>query len=277
MILTIRLLRAGLVAVGPLAMASSAPGATALFAFDNGPVHVSLPLDVTVGGVTAHLSATGQGFSIQDPTQSIGLTPTGFTGFCLSPNSVFAADLLVSFPQQTATAFSIMVAPQELATDTTATMRVTAYQDGAFVGTNTSQGTEPFLWPTSLLAFNSAVGFNSVVIHYAAPPPSGGDYGSIFVADNMTVTATAALAAADFNEDFAVDGADLALWTTNFGTLTLATRMQGDANADGAVDGADLLTWQRQLAIHSMAAVPEPSALAIFALGAGWRLRRRAA
>ena len=169
MILMNRLFYAAIVAVGPLAMVPWARGATAPFDFDNGPIHVSLPLDLTVGGVTVHLSATGQGFSIQDPTQSIGLTPTGFTGFCLSPNSVFAADLLVAFPQETATAFSIMVAPQELATDTTATMRVTAYRDGVFVGTNTSQGTEPFLWPTSLLAFNSAQGFNSVVVHYAAP------------------------------------------------------------------------------------------------------------
>jgi hypothetical protein len=60
-----------------------------------------------------------------------------------------------------------------------------------FVGTNTSQGVEPFLWPSSTLSYSSAAGFDSVVIHYDAPPPTGGDYGPIFAADNMTVTATA--------------------------------------------------------------------------------------
>ena len=77
----------------------------------------------------------------------------------------------------------------------------------------------------------------------------------------MTVTA---LAAADFNEDGVLDGADLAVWTTGFGTPSLATHMQGDANADGAVDGADFLIWQRQLgssapAVTANAPVPEPT------------------
>ncbi len=35
----------------------------------------------------------------------------------------------------------------------------------------------------------SSAGFNSVVVHYDSPPPTGGDYGPIFVADNMLVTA----------------------------------------------------------------------------------------
>ena len=32
--------------------------------------------------------------------------------------------------------------------------------------------------------------FNSVVAHYDSPPPTGGDFGEIFVADNMIVTAS---------------------------------------------------------------------------------------
>ena len=42
-----------------------------------------------------------------------------------------------------------------------------------------------------MLSFNSGqLGspFNEVVVHYQSPPPTGGDYGTIFVADNMTVT-----------------------------------------------------------------------------------------
>ncbi len=52
--------------------------------------------------------------------------------------------------------------------------------------------------------------------------------------------------AADFNEDGAVDDADLNTWTTNFGLTSGATKDLGDANGDGSVDGADWLTWQEQ-------------------------------
>jgi hypothetical protein len=162
-----------------------------LFDFNSGPQYAPLPLDLTVQGITAHFSATGQGFSIQDTAQVIGVLPTGFSGLGIVPSSVFGADLLVSFPQERVTDFSIMVAPQELATDSTATMRVTAYWNGVLVGTSTSMGVEPFIWPSSTLSFSNAQGFNSVVIHYDKPPPTGGDFGAIFVADNMIVTATA--------------------------------------------------------------------------------------
>lgn len=44
------------------------------------------------------------------------------------------------------------------------------------------------LWPTATLSFSAAQGFNSVIVHYGAPPPAGGDHGTIFMADNMNVT-----------------------------------------------------------------------------------------
>jgi hypothetical protein len=102
------------------------------------------------------------------------------------PSGVYAADLNVAF-SQTLTSFSILCAPQELACDSSARMRVTAYMDATLVGTattNASAGT----WPSETLAFASPQGFNRVVVHYDAPPPTGGDYGPIFVADNMAVT-----------------------------------------------------------------------------------------
>ncbi|MBA3481365.1 MAG: hypothetical protein H0T51_06075, partial [Pirellulales bacterium] len=56
---------------------------------------------------------------------------------------------------------------------------------------------------------------------------------------------------ADFNGDGIVDGADLAIWTANFGVGAnpppIATQAQGDANGDGVVDGADFLVWQQKL------------------------------
>jgi hypothetical protein len=47
---------------------------------------------------------------------------------------------------------------------------------------------------------------------------------------------------ADFNNSGAVDGADLGVWRTAYGTTAA-----GDADGDGDTDGADFLVWQRQL------------------------------
>lgn len=156
-----------------------------LFDFENAPVHTSLPLVVTSGGVTAQLSATGQGFSIQ-PANSMGFVPVGFSGNCIYPNSIYAADLQVSFSTLVSD-FSILYAPQELACDSSATMRVTAYLNMAWVGTATTNA-QPGTWPSETLAISSSQAFNSVVVHYDKAPATGGDYGPIFMADNMSVT-----------------------------------------------------------------------------------------
>jgi hypothetical protein len=161
-------------------------GATVLFDFDSAPVHTPFPLTLTVGGITAQFSATGgQGFSIQ-PANTMGFTPAGFAGNCIYPDSIYASDLLVSFSQPL-TAFSILYAPDELACDSSARMRVTAYLDGVEVGTTTTNA-QAGTWPSETLAIYPATNFNSVVVHYDAPPPTGGDYGVIFMADNMLVT-----------------------------------------------------------------------------------------
>ncbi|RIK88922.1 MAG: hypothetical protein DCC67_00100 [Planctomycetota bacterium] len=71
-------------------------------------------------------------------------------------------------------------------------------------------------------------------------------------------------AAADFDEDGDVDGADLAAWRQGFPIAAGALKSHGDADADGDVDGADFLVWQRQRAPASpAAAVPEPAAFAL--------------
>ena len=158
---------------------------TILFDFDNAPPHAPLPLSLTVSGVSAQLSATGQGFSIQ-PANVLGFTPVGFAGNCIYPSSIYAADLLISFSAPLID-FSILYAPEEYACDSSATMRVTAYLNGTLVGTcvtNAQAGT----WPTETLRFSSAQTFNSVVVHYDKAPVTGGDWGPIFMADNMRVT-----------------------------------------------------------------------------------------
>jgi hypothetical protein len=67
----------------------------------------------------------------------------------------------------------------------------------------------------------------------------------------------------DFDGDFTVDSDDLAVWREDFG---------------GLYRGVDFLTWQRNLgmSITPIAAVPEPSAIALGGIAlAGLALRRR--
>lgn len=79
----------------------------------------------------------------------------------------------------------------------------------------------------------------------------------------------------DFNDDQFVDGADLEIWRTNFGSTDLPAFTLGDANGDGAADGVDFLIWQRQYdappppeaAAVAARAVPEPSALCLLLAG----------
>ena len=167
-----------------------------LFDFDNAPLHSSLPLDQTSGGITAHLSATGQGYSVQE-ANVLGFTPQGFAGRVLYPNSISLADLLVRFDQPL-TRFSIMYSPQELGCDNSATMRVTAYLNGTFVGTNTKTASIPGTWPVDTLTCSFPQGFDSIVIHYDSRPPTCQDYGTIFMVDNMRVVPKSA---SDVSED----------------------------------------------------------------------------
>jgi hypothetical protein len=141
-----------------------------LFDFDNGPLHSSLPIDLTVGGITAHFSATGQGYSIQ-PVNTLGFTPAGFAGYWIYPNGIDAADLHVGFSTPL-TDFSILYASHELACDSSATLRVTAYLNGTFVATATTNATWncTCTWTSQILPISSAQPFNSVVVHYDAPP-----------------------------------------------------------------------------------------------------------
>ena len=156
-----------------------------LFDFESAPFRSSLPISLTAGGITADLSATAQGFSIQR-ADTMGFTPAGFSGLCIYPNSVFAADLRIDF-SQVLTDFSLLYAPEEYACDSSATMKVTAYLNGALVGANTTNAVAG-TWPSETLAFSSSNGFNAVVVHYQAAPITGGDWGPIFMADNMAVT-----------------------------------------------------------------------------------------
>lgn len=167
------------------ALFSPLAASTVVFDFENGPFHGSTPFDQSADGLNAHFAATGSGFSLQ-PANTMGFTPVGFSGYCIYPNSVFASDLTITFDLALTDA-SILYAPQELATDSSCTMRITAYSGTTYVGTNTYQIPEPGTWPTGTLSFSSATPFDKIVIHYDKPPPTGGDYGPIFMADHLVV------------------------------------------------------------------------------------------
>jgi hypothetical protein len=51
-------------------------------------------MNLTENGITAHFSATGNGFSIQE-ANTMGFTPAGFSGYVIYPNSIYLADLLI--------------------------------------------------------------------------------------------------------------------------------------------------------------------------------------
>ena len=175
-------------------LAAPVSAQSVLFDFNDAPLHSPLPIDLTVGGITAHFSATGQGFSIQD--MSAPVAPVGFSGRFIYPSSVFPADLLVAFDRPI-TDFSILYAPDELACDTSARMRITGDLAGAFVATATTTAPAPGTWPTGTLELAPAALFDRVVIHYDAPPACG-DWGPIFMADNMTVVPAGAIFADGF-------------------------------------------------------------------------------
>jgi hypothetical protein len=68
----------------------------------------------------------------------------------------------------------------------------------------------------------------------------------------------------DFDNDHDVDGADFAVWQTNFPLTTGATVATGDADGDGDVDGADFVAWQTNFPTSAgpgVSPVPEPSSI----------------
>jgi hypothetical protein len=79
----------------------------------------------------------------------------------------------------------------------------------------------------------------------------------------------------DFDGNSVVDGADLAIWRANAGLESGAMASEGDADGNGSVDGGDFLIWQRNSGMGP-AAVPEPSAWLLVAVGFGHLFRRTA-
>ncbi len=207
-----------------------------LFDFNSGPIHRSLPLDWIVGGVTGHFSATGGGFSTQR-VDTMGFTPAGFSGLCLYPNSVFPADLYVDL-SHVASDFSILYSPQELGCDDSARMRATAYMSGVPVGTNTTTAHDPGTWPSATLRLHVPGGFDRIVVHYDARPPTCQNWGPIFLADNVAITLLPSCPA-DVDGDGFVTGDDFTLFVTWFE----AGDLRADFDGDGFITGDDFTAF----------------------------------
>lgn len=222
-------LAASLLAASPLCAQS------VLFNFENATLYMPFPLDLTVGGITAHFTGTGAGYSIQN-SATVG-QPVGFSGKCVFPSGGPMADIIVSYSKPL-TAFSILYATYELDCDCSSTVKVTAYMDATVVGSNTMSAVPGGVWPSATLSFSSTTPFNKVVVHYLQGPQCPQcDYGPMIMADNMQVT-PAAGPPADLNGDTHVNAADLAILLGAWGTNNPAA----DLNGDGVVGGADLAT-----------------------------------
>jgi hypothetical protein len=173
--------------VAAFVAATAASAQTVTFDFDGGPPNTGTPLDQISGGITAHFShESAYPYAIW-PCNVWGFTPVGFSGYTLWPATVYRSDLYIDF-STAITSVSLMYAPEEYATDSSAMMRISGYSGGTMVGTNTHTNPNPGTWPTDTLALASGQPFDRVVVHYEHAPVTGGDYGPIFAVDNIVVT-----------------------------------------------------------------------------------------
>lgn len=228
--------RSLIAALAAAAVSQAAWSQSVLFNFDNAPVHTSLPIDVTVDGVTAHLWAVEwyYNYSIQR-ADTLGVTPVGFSGLCVYPNSVYPCDLHISF-DHLVDACSILYAVDDLYCDAAATMRLTAYLGGVQVGTITHTGSFDAFWPTSTISIAPGQPFDTVVLHHQAGPPGCSDWGRIFMADNLEITLAQILCRADMNGDGSLDFFDVQAFLQTFA----AGGSEADFNSDGLYDFFDV-------------------------------------
>jgi hypothetical protein len=97
---------------------------------------------------------------------------------------------------------------------------------------------------------------------------NGGEFTPTRDREDFGFRMAAALELGDANLDGIVDGADYTAWADHF-LQTSQTWENGDFSGDGLVDGADYTIWADHVAPAqlSLAAVPEPSTLALAAIG----------
>ena len=149
---------------------------------------------------------------------------------------------------------------------------LTLQTDGSILATGASPATTVYTVTASTDVTN-ITGIRLEVFEHPSLPANGPGRASNgnLVLQEFQVDAVGVIAPnADFDTTLTVDGADLALWRTNFGVGS--TGLQGNANAtqDADVDGADFLVWQRQFGspplLAATAPVPEARSLTLAAV-----------
>ena len=78
----------------------------------------------------------------------------------------------------------------------------------------------------------------------------------------------------DFNGNGVVNGGDLAIWRSGYGTQSGASFTDGDDDGDGDVDGTDFMNWQRNQghgsSLTAVSNIPEPATLILFLFSLGY-------
>lgn len=96
--------------------------------------------------------------------------------------------------------------------------------------------------------------------------------------DGATITITIDLLSGDFNRDGTVDAADYTVWRDTLGQSVAIAGMGADADGDGQIGPGDYDVWQANFGaqLPATTAVPEPSTLALTALGVASLAKRNA-
>ena len=216
-----------------------------LFDFDTAPAHSPLPIDLTVGGITAHFVRHRTG--VLDPAgRHPGLHARRFRRQLHLPQQRVRGrppDRLL----ETVTDFSILYAPRGTGLRFVGDEAGNRLHERVVRGNETMIADPPGTWPTATLGFSSISGFNNVVVHYDQRPPTGGDWGPIFMADNMNVTSAPFVPPpGDYDANGIVEPADYVVWQNAFGT-NMSPGTGADGNGNGVVDAADYTVWRDHL------------------------------
>lgn len=183
-----------LVGVGAGCWAPSALAQTVTFDFDTAtPALISgqgVPLDQSMGGVTAHFSVASGAFSVQDYTSTL-LNLYQFAGNYIYPNGANGV-LVIQLSQDITNLVMNFATAEQTPIELPTPVRLIAYTNStttAPVGSTIVSGSYQYgnvvnTFPVGLLTFNSVTPFNVVAINIQPGGATG------FLVDNLTVQVT---------------------------------------------------------------------------------------